>query len=529
MKRVILIAVLVAGALQALAQVVGAPTNKYVRLTSTNLPIVWLTVDGTMQQDERITARMKILHNGDGITNYADTVAHPEQHIEYDGYVGIRYRGKSSYTYSSKKPYSFRPLNRPLEEGGSWVKVSLLGMGKDNNWALLGPYADKSMLRDLLAFEISRPWMEYTPQGRYCEVIYNGIYYGVYILSEVVSKGRYRLHLDDPGEEGDELSGGYLMEVERDDGSQPVYMSKYCPVLNDGSFIPSRHIYFCYRIPDYEDLTEAQAEYIQGRIDQMETALSRNQYRDPESGECIHIDEMSFIDYQLAMEIGHNVDGYRLSGKFFKRRDSQDPRFKCVVWDMNLAYGNANYHDGWRTDTWIYQMNDLLNASGSTNMVPFWWYMLNNDPAYTAQLRARWAQYRSSNLTMERLNHTIDSLVTVLTVGGAERRNSMAYPRWGTYVWPNYYIAANYADEIAYLKRWLRHRIKWMDEQLGFDGTDVLVIGDVNDDDELTIADVGALIDMILNDTSSRSADVNGDGEVNIADVAALIDLILQG
>ena len=234
MKRVILIAVLVAGALQALAQVIGAPTNKYVRLTSTNLPIVWLTVDGTMQQDERITARMKILHNGDGITNYADTVAHPGQHIEYDGYVGIRYRGKSSYTYSSKKPYSFRPLNRPLEEGGSWVKVSLLGMGKDNNWALLGPYADKSMLRDLLAFEISRPWMEYTPQGRYCEVIYNGIYYGVYILSEVVSKGRYRLHLDDPGEEGDELSGGYLMEVERDDGSTRLPSSKtYAPRSSD--------------------------------------------------------------------------------------------------------------------------------------------------------------------------------------------------------------------------------------------------------------------------------------------------------
>ena len=135
MKRVILIAVLVAGALQALAQVIGAPTNKYVRLTSTNLPIVWLTVDGTMQQDERITARMKILHNGDGITNYADTVAHPGQHIEYDGYVGIRYRGKSSYTYSSKKPYSFRPLNRPLEEGESVAA----GHGQGQQLGTAGP------------------------------------------------------------------------------------------------------------------------------------------------------------------------------------------------------------------------------------------------------------------------------------------------------------------------------------------------------------------------------------------------------
>ena len=133
-----------AGCLAAQGQAIGAPHNKYVRLTSTNLPIVWLTVDSTVQQNQRITARMKILHNGDGQINYADTVAHPGQHIDYDGYIALRYRGRSSYTYSSKKPYSLRPLNKPLEQGGSWVKVSLLGMGKDNNWALLAPYADKS-------------------------------------------------------------------------------------------------------------------------------------------------------------------------------------------------------------------------------------------------------------------------------------------------------------------------------------------------------------------------------------------------
>ena len=504
------------------------PDNRNVRLTSTNLPIVWIDVDGNyIDRDERITARMKIIHNGAGSLNYADTVAHPGQTIDYEGYVALRYRGSSSFSMSDKKPYSFRPLDKPLEEGGEKKKVKILGMGKDNNWALLAPYADKSMLRDLLAFEVSRPWMEYTPQGRYCELFLDGIYYGVYILTEVVSPGKHRLNLPGPGEQGDTITGGYIMEVNRTDG-EVTHRSKYHPVSSSGTPYNNQYIHFQYKSPDYEDMTTDQVNYINGRIDQMERTLWN--YRP--TGETTYrdfLDMQNFVDYQIAMELGHNVDGYRLSGKFFKRRDSQDPRFKCVVWDMNLAYGNADYHDGWRTDTWIYQMNDLLNASGSTNMVPFWWYMLNNDPAYTAQLRARWAQYRSSNLTMERLNHTIDSLVTVLTVGGAERRNSMAYPRWGTYVWPNYYIAANYADEIAYLKRWLRHRIKWMDEQLGFDGTDVLVIGDVNDDDELTIADVGALIDMILNDASSRSADVNGDGEVSIADVAALIDLILQG
>ena len=56
-----------------------------------------------------------------------------------------------------------------------------------------------------------------------------------------------------------------------------------------------------------------------------------------------------------------------------------------------------------------------------------------------------------------------------------------------------------------------------------------VVAGDVNLDGEITIADVNALIDMILtgNVIGSRSADVNGDGEVNIADVNAVINIIL--
>ena len=95
------------------------PDNKNVKLTSTNLPIVWIEVNGNIiDRDERITARMKIIHNGEGQLNYADTVAHPGQTIDYEGYVALRYRGSSSYSMSDKKPYSFRPLDKPLEEGG---------------------------------------------------------------------------------------------------------------------------------------------------------------------------------------------------------------------------------------------------------------------------------------------------------------------------------------------------------------------------------------------------------------------------
>ena len=52
--------------------------------------------------------------------------------------------------------------------------------------------------------------------------------------------------------------------------------------------------------------------------------------------------------------------------------------------------------------------------------------------------------------------------------------------------------------------------------------------GDVNGDGEVNIADVNAVIDMILTQVIDKSGDVNGDSEVNIADVNSLIDMILN-
>ena len=51
--------------------------------------------------------------------------------------------------------------------------------------------------------------------------------------------------------------------------------------------------------------------------------------------------------------------------------------------------------------------------------------------------------------------------------------------------------------------------------------------GDINGDGEVTIADVTALIDMILTDNTRPVGDVNGDGEISIADVTMLIDHLL--
>ena len=64
-----------------------------------------------------------------------------------------------------------------------------------------------------------------------------------------------------------------------------------------------------------------------------------------------------------------------------------------------------------------------------------------------------------------------------------------------------------------------------------FGDEETYITGDVNGDGEVNIADVNALIDLILGGnadaTTLTRADVNSDGEVNIADINALIDIIL--
>ena len=53
--------------------------------------------------------------------------------------------------------------------------------------------------------------------------------------------------------------------------------------------------------------------------------------------------------------------------------------------------------------------------------------------------------------------------------------------------------------------------------------------GDVNGDQEVNVADINAVVDVILGENGNNTvADVNGDGEVNIADVNRVIDIILD-
>ena len=447
-----------------------------VKISQTNLPIVFINVDGKMiLKDNYILAKMKIIHNGDGNLNYGDTIAHPGQTVNYEGWIALRYRGNTSFSGSNKKPYAFKTLKTNVlpDDGGEKDKVKLLGMGKDNKWAMLAPWCDRSMIRDVLSFELGRPWFDFTPHTRFCEVILDGTYYGVYILTERVSKGKQRLDLHDPGEDEGDLTGDYHVQIDRSD--DPYYESKYHPWTDfDGSVDYWKTIKYQYKDPEddeWADFPKGAKEALHREIDKMEDAFASDDYTNAETGYRKYIDVNSFIDYMLSTEVAMNIDGYRLSTNLYKHSETRaknegiDPRWKMSLWDFNIAWGNANYFNGDRTNVWHYTFNQ--REHNDPEQLPFYWYKLLNDTTYVNQMKQRWADYRQSNYSDEQLYATIDSLTTLLTSGGAVDRNQRAWRiigRWG--VWPSPYTADSYEEEIAYLKSWIGKRLSFMDKAL---------------------------------------------------------------
>ena len=103
---------------------------------------------------------------------------HPSDMPDLESQALIRVRGRSS-RYFDKKNY----LLRFTTEDGSYASHPVMGMSSHYEWALHGPYLDKSLMRNYLWYNIAGEMMDYAPNVRFCEVILNGEYQGLYVMS----------------------------------------------------------------------------------------------------------------------------------------------------------------------------------------------------------------------------------------------------------------------------------------------------------------------------------------------------------
>ncbi len=425
-----------------------------VNFTSSNLPIVLIQTNGQEIPDEpKIMATMQVIDNGPGQINHLTDTPN-----DYSGLIGIERRGSTSQDLSEKKPYAIETR----QADSSDLKFPLLGMPAESDWAFLAPYSDKSLLRDALALELAREIMPWASRTRFVEVVLNGGYRGIYMVTEKIKRAEERVNIEklkSTDVAGDALTGGYIIKMDKTTGAvTDGWTSPFPPIIGQ-----PQTTYYQYDYPKPEDITPVQKQYIKQWVTNFEIMAQGPNFGNPVIGYPKYLDVASFVDFVLINEMSKNVDAYRLSTYFWKDRDSVDPRLHAgPVWDFNIAFGNADYCGGNDYTGWAINFNQICPQDYW--VIHFWWTKLWQDPNFRSQVRSRWQQLRTDIFSDNHITGQIDSMTTLLE--SAQVRNFQQWPILNEYTWPNPFCCGPYSAHTAYLRAWVLNRLHWMDGAL---------------------------------------------------------------
>ena len=419
-----------------------------VSFTSSDLPIVLIntTNNAAIQDDPKVEADIGIIYNGEGERN---NIFQPRN--EYFGKCGIEIRGESSQTFD-KKSYLFETWDAQ----GNDIDTSFLGFPAEEDFILYGPFSDKTLMNNVLAMHLSNEMGHYASRTRFVEVLINNDYRGIYVLMEKIKRDTDRVdiaNLKDIDIDGDELTGGYIIRIDK--GNYDGWISQYDA---HNSF---NDIKFQYFYPSQNDIQSEQKQYIKNYVDDFEDAVNNfDGYNDEGFHYTHYINLRSFVDNFLLNELSKNVDAYRLSTYFHKDKDSKGGRLTAgPFWDFNLAFGNADYCQTEFTTGLIY-----YQCGGNS---PFWWNKWLNDITFLPAMKCRWEELRETILSEDYINDFLDEHKTLLAE--SQERNFEQYQILGQYVWPNPFFfetASSHAIAIDLMKDWINSRISWLDNNL---------------------------------------------------------------
>lgn len=430
---------------------------KPLNFTSSNLPIFIIDTDGQpIPSDGKIDADLGVIYNGEGVRNF---LTDPYNH--YNGKIGIEIRGSTSQMFP-KKSYAIETR----DSLGNNLDFPLLNFPSESDWVLYAPYSDKSLIRDVIAYKLSNLMGHYSSRFKFCEVVLNDDYVGVYVLLEKIKRDKNRVDikkLEPADSTGDALTGGYIVKIDKFDGeNNDGWISPFPPFEGAWQRIP-----YQFHYPKPDSITTIQKFYIQKYISDFEALMYSGNYNQPDSGYYNLIDMKSAIDYTLINELAKNVDSYRLSFFMCKDRNSiNDKLFFGPIWDYNIAFGNADYYEGGYSDGW---MMNFLNSNMEflyydNFQVPFWWKKIFNDTAFQNSVNARWRELQPQILNPNFIDNFVDSLV--IHLDESQQRNFERWQILGTYIWPNYFIGQTYQEEIDFLKSWIHERLQWMNNNM---------------------------------------------------------------
>jgi hypothetical protein len=418
---------------------------------------------------------------GNTIVNEPKVIAHMNvyisQTLQLSTPIGIEFRGSTSLRLFDKKSYGIETRDAADQD----IQIEVLGFPEEEDWILQGPYSDKTLLRNVLIYQLSNEMGRYAPRTRFVEIEINGSYKGVYAFMEKIKRDGDRVDLErlttadnDPAV----VSGGYILKIDKtsgdtedDDWSGDAAYSEFLGFRSDFDPTGNRisappygpkqgpETYFLYEYPRNDNITDAQKAYIQQYISDFEEALLGDNFSIGQRTYLDYIDRESFVDFFILNELSANPDAYRLST--FMHKDRNGKLAMGPIWDFNLAFGNDGRS---QTQTWIYRYNEI--APGDLWLVHFWWTRLMEDPEFRDAIKVRWNSLKSSLLNSNSINAMIDAHVQLLQENGGIERNYAKWPVIGVPLPFNSFVGATYEEEIQYTKDWISDRINWMDGEI---------------------------------------------------------------
>lgn len=406
----------------------------------TNLPTVCInTEDCIIPFDKETDIESNVIIIADGKVNVSAT-------------GGVRERGNGSRTFP-KKPWRIKfdkkqkVLNAPA---------------KAKKWTLINNYGDKTLMRNIVAFEIARRvGMDYVPFCQPVDVIMNGEYKGCYQLCDQVevNPGRVELTEMTPEDiEGEALTGGYLIEIDAYADQEP----------EQSWFKSTRAIPVTIKSPKDDEIQPVQKDYIKNYFQQWETGVYAADYKTENPGYFSIFDIDSFLQYFIVSELTGNTDSFWST---YMHKDRGESKFYTgPVWDVDLGFEN---------DTRTYPIaqtsaNNFLsltwNSSVAGNMRSMVRRIVVDNPYNRERLAKAWSIARDTkDLQANTLNAFIDRWAE--TLDESQTLNFRRWPILSECVHQNPVALGSYEAEVARLKAYLTARLDQLDgaQLMGYD------------------------------------------------------------
>ena len=383
----------------------------------TNLPTVVINTEGSQEivsKEEELSSTVYIISE-EGTNLLATTE------------TGVRGRGNASWDQFPKKPYrlKFKSKQSPLGAPASAKK-----------WTLISSYSDKSLMRNILAFEASRRiGQAYTPYCHPVDVIVNGEYRGCYQLCDQVEAAEGRVPAKD----------GYLIEID-------AYAWKEVSAFWSwrGTPVTIKH-------PDEDDITDSQRQHIESFFNQMETAALGEDFTDLEKGYRKYLDLESFLRNLLVGDFCGNTD---LLWSVYMYKDATDGKlYTGPTWDHDLSFDNdyRSYPVNANND-FIFL---FVPSPASDAVRDITRRIVKEDPEAKNLLAQYWNQALEEG-DLKTLPEYLDQTYVLL-----QESQELNFKRWDildSQVHMNFQALGTYEAEVNFLKNCLKERLVKFDE-----------------------------------------------------------------